>query len=664
LSTNANQQIKHLGIDAGGTFTDFVVVHESGFTETHKVLSTPSNPANAIIQGIRELGLYDQLDKHTLKIVHGSTVATNAALEGKVAKTAFVTNEGFADMLTIGRQNRKELYNLKPIAPTPPVPKELCFEVPCRRTAQGEVLKPLSNEAIDALVHQLKNTDAEAVAINLLFSFLDDEEEKRIEQALKGSYFTSRSSFVLPVYKEYERGMATWLNASLGPKVNAYLTTLQDQLKGCDASIMQSSGGLMSLDEAAHRAVNLLLSGPAGGLSAIRVLSKSTNTPKILSFDMGGTSTDVSLMDGDFHLTDESRIADWPIAVPMLDMATIGAGGGSIAWIDEAGMLHVGPESAGSDPGPACYGQGGQRATVTDANLILGHLPSNAKLGGSLALDIPAAERAIDRLASQLGLTRIEAAQGIVQLAEQQMVGALHNISVKQGHSPSDFVLCCFGGAGGMHVCSLAEQLDMRKAIIPRNSGVLSAYGMLTAPPMRTGTRSHIKPLNDVSTNELNDLFENMLSDIALESPELVTHGTVDKQLDLRYLGQSFTIEVPYTADCEQLFEAAHERRYGHRLNKPIELVNLKLSVRGTASINHLSPLDTREAGNEAALLDSSISDSSITPDMFDRDTLTAGKTLHGPAIITEKTSTTWLAKGWACTVDAFGNLLLERVES
>ncbi|WP_197472322.1 hydantoinase/oxoprolinase family protein, partial [Oleiphilus sp. HI0067] len=359
-------------------------------------------------------------------------------------------------------------------------------------------------------VEDVKESGAEAIAINLLFSFLNSEEEQRIESALNKDFFVSRSSFVLPVYKEYERGIATWLNASLGPKVNNYLSMLQDKLKNNHVQIMQSSGGLLTLDEAKKRAVNLLLSGPAGGLSAVRLLGKSLNQTKILSFDMGGTSTDVSLMDGDFLLSSENSIADWPVAIPMLDMDTIGAGGGSIAWIDEAGMLHVGPESAGSNPGPACYGQDGDRATVTDANLILGHIPRSAKLGGSLSLDFDKAIQAIEKLAQQLSLSIEETAQGIVQLAEQQMSAALHNISVKQGHSPKDFSLCCFGGAGGMHVCSLAEKLNIKRAIIPRNSGVLSAFGMLTAAPMRNATHSYIHPYQDVSKETLADLFDKM----------------------------------------------------------------------------------------------------------------------------------------------------------
>ncbi|WP_231871823.1 MULTISPECIES: hydantoinase/oxoprolinase family protein [unclassified Oleiphilus] len=653
MSTKLDTQIKHLGIDAGGTFTDFVLVHENGSLETHKVLSTPENPAEAIIQGVRELGVDSLLDKGAIKIIHGSTVATNAALEGKGARTAYVTNKGFRDVLTIGRQNRKELYNLSPTKSAPPVPREYCLEVDCRRDATGKIIQPLADADIDNLVYKIKQLGVEAIAINLLFSFLNDDEERRLERALKPFGFVSRSSFVLPVYKEYERGIATWLNASLGPKVSQYLSSLQTDLSGCDAFIMQSSGGLLTLDQAKNRAVNLLLSGPAGGLSAVRLLGKKLKKPRILSFDMGGTSTDVSLMNGDFKLSDEAQIANWPVAVPMLDMATIGAGGGSIAWIDDAGMLHVGPESAGSKPGPACYGLGGELATVTDANLVSGRLPRSAKLGGSLDLNFEAAETAIRNLAEPLGLSVEETAKGIIQIAEQQMVAALHNISVKQGHAPKDFVLCCFGGAGGMHVCSLADQLNMTSAIIPRNAGVLSAFGMLTAPLMRTSTRSHIKPFGDISHSDLETMFERMQQEIRLESPELVSTGYIKKHLDLRYLGQSYTIEVGYNANSAELFEKAHEQRFGHRLDKPLELVNLKLSVEGEASIQSLGTWNAHQTNEYKEENGCKI---------YSRERISANTILSGPAIITEAISTTWIPDGWTLETDQFGNLILTRL--
>ena len=352
-----------LGIDAGGTFTDFVCAEfkDSGEVSIriHKTLSSPAAPEQAILRGIREMGLQDALDSGALRIVHGSTVATNAALEGKGARTAFVTNRGFADMLEIGRQTRSKLYALEPEPARVKVPRELCLEIEGRIASDGSEIEPLSDAAIDALVQQLDALKPEAVAINLLFSFLAPQHEQRIEAAIVRalpSVLVSRSSRVLPEYKEYERGVATWLNASLGPIVYRYLSRLEDALRENSLQIMQSSGETIAATKASRAAVNLLLSGPAGGLTALHALGLQRGNSRFISFDMGGTSTDVALLDGAPVTTNEGRIADMPVGVPMVDMHTIGAGGGSIAALDAGGMLQVGPRSAGASPGPVCYG--------------------------------------------------------------------------------------------------------------------------------------------------------------------------------------------------------------------------------------------------------------------------------------------------------------------
>lgn len=650
---------KLLGIDAGGTFTDFILIDGAEWS-IHKVLSTPDNPAKAILKGIEELGLMPDVQAGTIYIVHGSTVATNAALERKGAQTAYVTNTGFKDVLTIGRQARPELYNLSPEPIIPPVPSELCLEVNCRRNAQGEIDQPLNETDITHLIQQIEALQPEAVAINLLYSYLNDDEEQRIEKALMGRYFVSRSSFVLPKYKEYERGIATWLNASLGPKVNQYMRTLMNSLSACRVGIMQSSGGTMAIEQAANRAVNLLLSGPAGGLSAVRTIGQSIARDKIISFDMGGTSTDVSLMDGDFQLTDEGKINHWPIATPMLDMATIGAGGGSIAWVDGAGMIHVGPESAGSDPGPACYGNGGTRATVTDANLVLGRLRPEYFLGGDMALDYDKAHTAITHLADQLNLKTIDLAKGIIKLAEQQMVQALHGISIQKGYDPGDFLLCCFGGAGGMHVCSLAEQMNIKEAIVPMNSGVLSAFGMLSAPQQRQLTQTHICEWQNTTCQDLEHRFK------ALETSgyqELLKEHAkpediiIQRSVDLRYKGQSFTLNVPYSIDASQAFITKHRAQYGHTLNSPVELVNLCVTLKAGAKINHIPQFETglTTEHSQSITLPTGEQDVPVVP----RSSLSPGDILNGPAIITEKVSTTWLKAGWQLSIDEFGNMRL-----
>lgn len=665
LLTKVNQQIKYLGIDAGGTFTDFVLV-DGEHWRIHKVLSTPENPARAILQGINDLQLMGSIEAGEVCIVHGSTVATNAILERKEARTVYVANRGFKDVLTIGRQARQELYNLNPEPVAPPVPSELCLEVDCRRDAKGRVIQALSTESLDALIHQIDTAAPEAVAINLLFSFANDDEERQIESALKDRYFISRSSVVLPKYKEYERGIATWLNASLGPKVGYYMRHLMRTLSDCPISIMQSSGGTIAIDQASNRAVNLLLSGPAGGLAAVRTLGQLCDSPRLISFDMGGTSTDVALMDGDFHLTDEGRIDNWPVAVPMLEMSTIGAGGGSIAWLDHGNMLHVGPKSAGSNPGPACYDLGGDTPTVTDANVVLGRLRPEAFLGGEMALNAQRSIEVIDQLAAKLAMGSVALALGIINIAEQQMVRALHGISIQKGYDPADFTLCCFGGAGGMHVCSLAEQLHMTKAIVPLNSGVLSAYGMLTAPRQRQLSQTHLADWSDIKFSTLEQQFQTLEdSGYAELLKERVMPDQVDssRSLDLRYQGQSYTLNIPFSEHAATDFIDRHRRQYGHTLDTPVELVNLCVLLKATPGVQEPSVRPRRPKPERKHRIENRVdipSESEQIP-VYQRDDLAQNCHLIGPAIIVETVSTTWLKSGWTLTVDQFGNLILSR---
>ncbi len=660
-SSTVTDQILYLGVDAGGTFTDFVLLSDEQM-RIHKVLSTPDNPAKAILQGIQELGLESAVNDKQLCIIHGSTVATNAALERKGARTAYVTNTGFGDVLTIGRQARRELYNLNAKPPIPPVPEELCLEIDTRRDAEGRLIKPLEQTDIEHLKSRIAALKPEAIAINLLFSFLNEEEERKIQQALQGPYFISCASFVLPKYKEYERGIATWLNASLGPKVSAYIKSLIDQLNGCPISIMQSSGGTIAAAQAAQRSVNLLLSGPAGGLAAVRHIAQQRGLDKLMSFDMGGTSTDVALMDGDFELTDEGAINEWPVAIPMLKMETIGAGGGSIAWIDEGKMLHVGPQSAGSAPGPVCYQRGGKHVTVTDANLVLGRLRAEAFLGGGMSLSLNGATKALDKLAKELGMRRIELAEGIIELAEQHMVKALHSISIQKGHNPNDFTLCCFGGAGGLHVCSLAEKLNMTKAIIPINSGVLSAYGMLQAKKQRQFSKTHLALLSESSDSQLNDLFEKIeqqgKSELLLEQiGEPRIHA--ERSLDLRYQGQSYTLNIPFSTESEALFHQSHYRQYGHQFEAiPVELVNLNVRLTIDTQVPAEPKPDTlSDSPRESILLPSS--EAPVT--VIQRHALRQGEVIRGPAIILEKVSTTWLKAGWSASIDQCRHLSLRQ---
>ncbi len=648
-----------LGVDTGGTFTDFVLWRE-GRIRVHKLLSTPQAPEQAILQGIRDLGL----EPEDLRIVHGSTVATNAVLEGKGVKTLFVTNRGFADLLSIGRQNRRRLYDFQPPAPALPVPRELCIETGGRLSAQGELLEPVTEEDLRVLLATIEEHRPGAVAVNLLFSWLDDAAERKLAAALPQDVFVSLSSRVLPEIREYERGMATWLNACVGPLVQNYLHRLQQGLRGSRLSVMQSSGDTVAAGQAGEQAVRMLLSGPAGGLVATGHLGKQAGREKLLSFDMGGTSTDVALIDGEPQLTTEGRIGGWPVAVPMVDMHTIGAGGGSIAWLDEGGMLQVGPESAGADPGPACYGRGGSRPTVTDANLLLGRLLPGAFLGGDMSLNVDASTAAMEKLAAAMGTTGREAAQAVIRVANEHMARALRTISVQRGVNPAGFTLVSFGGAGGLHVCALAESLGMQQAMVPVHGGVLSALGMLVAPPGRQLSRTWLAPLDTLREKDVQDALDRLAAE-ALASMEAEgisrEQCSVQGSLDVRYQGQSYTLNIPWSsiAGVARAFHALHARRYGHSMELPLELVNLRTAMRGAAL--PVQPVMAGKGKPGSAFEYCAVHGEQQPVPCFSRDRLVAGQEIQGPALIAERVATTWLAQGWTCQVDGIGNLILER---
>ena len=664
-NTGANQPLVLLGIDTGGTFTDFVALERDNSgakMRIHKVLSTPEAPERAILQGIDELGLRDLANAGQLIIVHGSTVATNATLEGKGVRTVYITNRGFKDVLTIGRQARQQLYNLCPTPHPPPVAADLCLETGGRLGADGSVIEDLCDQDITQLQQQINDLQPEAVAINLLFSFLDDRFERVIEQALPKSLFVSRSSSVLPEYKEYERGVATWLNARLGPLVGRYLTRLASTLAPSPVAVMQSSGGTVDAAQAATRAVNLLLSGPAGGLAGAHHIGRLTSNHRLLTFDMGGTSTDVALIDGDIQLTSEGKIGHYPIAVPMVDMHTIGAGGGSIATLDAGGVLQVGPLSAGARPGPACYGLGGQQATVTDANAVLGRLQSEYFLGGTMALSIDAARDAIFALATALDMTIEDTAVGIVDIANEHMAQALRVMSVQRGYDPGQFSLCCFGGAGGLHICALAEALQMKQAIVPVHGGVLSAFGMLVATKERQLSRTCGGLLSQQPDQHVADILSQLSHSGRYE---LHKEGVDDSQIsehpsvDLRYRGQSYTLNVAWR-DNQQAMEDFHQRhqsRYGHRMSVPVELVNVRLALR--AQMQPIT-LPLLERASKAEPIDTvSLYGIEQTVPVYRRDQLAIAQPVVGPALIVEHVSTTLIAPGWYAQCDKWGNLLL-----
>lgn len=588
-----------IGIDIGGTFTDFVVLDPSSDQLiTFKILSTPADPAQAVLEGLRRLGLYPPPASHSARLIHGSTVATNALLERKGAATGLVTTGGFADVLEIGRQNRPELYNLQSKPPPPLVPAADRLEVGERVSSAGEVLQPLDPAALPELVRALQSRGLESVAVCLLFSFLHPAHEAQIAAALRQTgFFVSASHEVAPEYREYERISTTVINAYVSPVLDRYLsrleTALQPRTPGSPPltlQIMQSNGGIISTGEARQFGVRCILSGPAGGIVGCRLISSQP----LITFDMGGTSTDVSLIDGAPSLTAEASIGGLPIRLPVLDIHTIGSGGGSIAWVDAGGALRVGPQSAGADPGPACYGRRDPEIqpdrvlpTVTDANLVLGRLLPEFFLDGSLPLLPERAAWAVERLGKALGLDAIHTALGIVAVADAHMERALRLVSLERGHDPRQFTLLSFGGAGGLHASSLARRLGIPRLLVPPYASTLSALGMLAAQVEKDYTLTVMLP-GTTSEDAIEAAFQPLL---ARAKADLTQEGIPPadqvtwRALELRYAGQSYELTVPFPpspagflSDFHTIYQQAYA--YAHP-EAAVEIVNLRLHAAG-----------------------------------------------------------------------------------
>lgn len=535
-----------IGIDAGGTFTDFVVLHDDGRLEAFKLRSNPKRPAVVILAGIERAAGERRAD-----IVHGSTVATNALLERKGARTAFVTTHGFEELIAIGRQYRRELYNLTPLPRTALVESAHCFGVQERTLFDGSVLhKPAG---IKALLGKLRGTGAESIAICFLHAYQNGGNEAEVASLLGEEFYVSCSHDVAPEFREYERASTTVLNAYVGPLMDRYLGELEAGTKN-RISVLQSNGGFMTAGEARRHAVRTILSGPAGGVVGALETARQAGHARVLGFDMGGTSTDVSLCDGEPRETVEASVDGFPVRVPMLDIQTVGAGGGSIARVDRGGLLRVGPESAGADPGPACYGKG-ELPTVTDAHMVLGRIAADQLLGGDMHLDVSRAEAVLDQLAARLKTDRVSAAEGVVRVANANMERAIRSVSVERGYDPGEFVLVAFGGCGGLHACEIAAELGIRTVIAPLHAGALSALGMLLADR----TRDYAAGV--LSRSDLKKRFRGLERSARKE----MKGATLTRLADLRYVGQSYEITVPWNpADPGAPFHAAHERTYGY----------------------------------------------------------------------------------------------------
>lgn len=661
-----------VGVDTGGTFTDFVQLRD-GEIRVHKVLSTPDNPAQAILQGLADLGAGADL----AAVVHGSTVATNAVLEHKGVRTGLITTAGFRDVLEIGRQTRPKLYDLRVEAQPPLVERALRAEVVERLDERGGVLVPLDDETVTAAVEALRAAKVESVAVCLLFSFTNPAHERAVAEAARAAGLqVSASHEVLPEFREYERTSTVALNAYVGPLMDRYLGHLEESLPGhAPLRIMQSNGGSISAARARAEAARTLLSGPAAGVVGAAFVAEASGFTRTISFDMGGTSTDVALIDGAITETTDGKIGGYPSRLPMIDIHTVGAGGGSLAWFDAGGALRVGPLSAGANPGPAAYGRGGDEPTVTDANVVLGRLIPDAFLGGEMALDVDRARRAVGRIAARLGTTPEEAALGMVRIANANMEAAIRVISVERGHDPRLFTLVAFGGAGPLHACELAAALRIPRVLVPTTPGVLSALGMLAADVIKDYVRTVMVPA-DRAAESVEPVFAELT---ARGEADLLAEGLpedrieIERYLDMRYVGQSYELIVPYDGDLPAAvagFHAAHERCFGYSdPGERVQVVNCRVKVRGRADRPAIERREIVEGGMpttaQAGIAVFAGSDGAVTrrTPIYDRAVLAPGATISGPAIVTQYDTTTVLPPGWRARVDATGNLIAEPLE-
>ena len=617
-----------IGIDSGGTFTDFVVLRSDGPLESFKLRSNPADPASVILAGLARIAAA------RADVVHGSTVATNALLERKGAKTAFITTRGFEDLIAIGRQNRAELYNLMPAVPVPLVPRELCFGVDERILFDGSVERPLDPAE---LISRIAASGAEAVAICLLHSCQNDVHERALLKLVPG--YVSASCDVSPEFREFERASTTVINAYVGPLMDRYLGDLERQSPH-PVAIMQSNGGLLTAAEARTHAVRTILSGPAGGIVGAVEIARLCGFDQALTFDMGGTSTDAALAGQRPRLTTEARIDHYPVRIPMLDIHTVGAGGGSIARIDSGGSLRVGPESAGSSPGPACYGNG-LEATVTDAHVVLGRIAADQLAGGTLQLNPEAAERAVAKLAQQLGQSVLATAAAIIRIANSNMERAIRTVSVERGEDPREFPLIAFGGCGGLHACELARELGIKTVIVPAQAGALSALGMLMAD------RTRDYSIGALGASDFDIRFLKLEDQAGRDIPG----ATIERLADIRYAGQSYELTLPWGAD----FHAEHQRIYGY--SDRVRLTQI-VTLRVRAVLQTEKPILAITQRTNATLTSRRVWLSGSWQDI-PAGLSEAVTNLSGPALITDYGSTTLIPEGWTATRNATGSLIL-----
>jgi N-methylhydantoinase A len=674
-----------IAVDTGGTFTDLCIFNEdTGGFSVAKVPSTTENPAIAVIEGVKKiLAKLGAAPESINFFIHGTTVATNALLEGKGAPTAFITTKGFEDILLIGRQNRPKLYSHWARRPRPLVPRSQCHGISERILHTGEVHIPLNEEQTASVVKTIQLAGIDSIAISLLHAYTNPAHEKRIKKIIKQLHpeaHVTLSSEVLPEFREYERASTICINAYVMPRVNDYVGYLSSQLKelgvGSNLYIMQSNGGVITAETARSMSARTVLSGPAGGALTGVLLARTSGYGNVITADVGGTSSDICLIkNAEPRLTTESNIEGYPIKLPMIDINTIGAGGGSIAWIDTGGALQVGPASAGAMPGPVCYGLGGKEPTVTDANAILGRINPEYLLGGEMPVYLDKAKRVVkEKIARPLNLDVLQAAEGIIRVVNANMIRGIRRVSVEQGYDPRDFVLVAFGGAGPLHAADLAQALNMKKVIIPAHPGIGSAFGMLSADVRHDYVKTRVSLATELDYCQVEMLFVELEEQATQQLSQEGFAGkaiVLNRFVDMRYLRQAYELTVPFTGNAfnkrtvEQLvqrFHMSHSREYGYaRKQEPVEIVNLRLVAIGKLPRIQLhaeefvkderaEPVSQRPVYFEGLLMDTPI---------YHHKNLMPGQMLEGPAVVEQFDSTVVITPSFSSESDIYSNMIL-----
>lgn len=681
---------KRLAIDIGGTFTDLVALDEQrGTILLEKDHTTPDNFALGVINTIDKSGL----DPGEIsQFVHGTTVVINAITERKGAKVALITTKGFRDVLEIQRANRPDMYNLFYRKPRPFVPRRCRFEVRERLNHKGEVLEELNEGDVRDAIRSCKEEGIDSIAVCFVHSYANPDHERRVRELIEELYpqaYVTLSHEIIQEWREYERTNTAVLDAYVKPSTVRYLQSLERDLAGKRLTavkyVMQSNGGTTTFARGREVPVHLVESGPVGGVIGAAMLGEVLEERNVISFDMGGTTAKISLIEQgrlqiktDYHIEKTALFAGYPIKIPAVDIVEVGAGGGSIGWIDKGGALNVGPQSAGADPGPACYGRGGTEPTVTDANLLAGRLNPDYFLGGEARLDVKRAEGVMEKITQHFGIDTVKAAHGIIRVANANMRGALERVSIERGHDPRDFTMVAYGGAGGLHAPLLARELNVRKVVIPRAPGQFSAWGMLMTDLRHDFIRTQIMPCDESSLSRMNQIFAEMSNEALRQFTEegvLEEMVLLERLMDMRYRGQEHTVRTPVAVArlasddlnmVQEKFHTLHDQAYSFRLDDPIEVVNFHVVAWGKVEKSELKPLSQGSKRISEALKGEKEVDfdegGSLRSRIYERDLLPLGGEIEGPAIVEEPACTTIVYSGQSLKVDQYGNLIITEV--